>query len=275
MRPTISWSIAHALLATALCSCSSDSNDGTIGPGGSTGGIGNLGTGGTGITVPVGGNTGTPNAGAGGAECNPRPIGLLRDFKAAHPDFEYVVGDDRGIVGPDLSPSKKPVFAGTGHPTVHTAAEFDQWYSDVPGTNMTQQFELPFTTAANGNLVYDNQNFFPLDGQGFGNEGNQHNFHFTYELHMEFKYKGGEVFTFRGDDDVFVFVNNKLAIDLGGVHTAQTGQLNLDQAASMLGISAGNTYPIDFFQAERHTSQSSFRIETSLAFSNCTPIIIR
>ena len=92
---------------------------------------------------------------------------------------------------------------------------------------------------------------------------------------MEFKYSGGEIFTFRGDDDVFVFVNNKLAIDLGGVHRAETGQLDLDEQAAMLQISPGNTYPIDFFQAERHTTESSFRIETSLQFSNCTPIIVR
>jgi fibro-slime domain-containing protein len=205
----------------------------------------------------------------------PTPLGLLRDFKIEHPDFEYVTGDDRGIVGPDLGPDKKPVFVGVGHPTVHTAAEFDQWYRDVPGVNMTTEFQLPFTTAANGNLVYDNQAFFPIDNQGWGNEGNNHNFHFTYELHMEFKYSGGEVFNFRGDDDVFVFVNNKLAIDLGGVHRAETGSLNLDQQAAMLGISKGNNYPIDFFQAERHTTESSFRIETSLAFSNSAPIIVR
>src|SRR5881628_1574506 len=73
-----------------------------------------------------------------------------------------------------LGANKKPVFAGDGHKTVHTAAEFDQWYTDVPGVNITTEFQIPFSTAANGHLVYDNQNFFPLDGQGWGNEGNNH-----------------------------------------------------------------------------------------------------
>lgn len=261
-----------------LCACSSESSDGSAlpgqtGSGGSTGGP--SGSGG-GIQVPVGGGAGTSgNGNAGGGDCHPTPVGLLRDFKIEHPDFEFELGDDKGIVAADLGADKKPVFAGGTHKTVTTADNFNQWYRDVPDVNMTSEFQLPFATAANGNLVYDNQNFFPLDGQGWGDEGNRHNFHFTYELHMEFKYSGGEVFNFRGDDDVFVFVNNKLAIDLGGVHTAEPGQLNLDQQAAMLGITPGNNYPIDFFQAERHTSQSSFRIETSLAFSNCTPIIVR
>ncbi|MFZ5893043.1 MAG: fibro-slime domain-containing protein [Myxococcota bacterium] len=266
------------IVSAAALGCGSQSGGGPqFGQGQGGSGV-MLGSGGQGIFVPSGGAAGSNSSagGAGGGECNPQPVGLLRDFRARNPaDFEYVTGDDRGIVADTLGDNKKPVFAGDGHPTVHTAAEFNLWYRDDPNVNITTEFKLPFTTAANGNLVYDNPNFFPLDGQGFGNEGRNHNFHFTYELHMEFKYKGGEVFTFRGDDDVFVFVNNKLAIDLGGVHRAQTGQLNLDEQANKLGITAGNTYPIDFFQAERHTTESSFRIETSLEFSNCTPIIVR
>lgn len=278
MQAASRWSwIGVALLGLFGCG-SQDNGGGPIIGSGSGGSNINLGSGGSGIGLPPpGGAAGNnPGGGAGGGECNPQPIGLLRDFRAGMPaDFEYAFGDDRGIVAPELGADKKPVFVGGGHPTVHTAAEFNQWYRDDPNVNMTVEYKLPFTTSATGTLVYDNQAFFPLDGQGFGNEGRNHNFHFTYELHMEFRYSGGEVFRFRGDDDVFVFVNNKLAIDLGGVHRAEEANLVLDDQAAALGIAPGNIYPIDFFQAERHTTQSSFRIETSLTFSNCTPIIVR
>ena len=154
------------------------------------------------------------------------------------------------------------------------AADFDQWYRDTTGVNESFEHTLTFTSSPSGTAVYDNSSFFPLDGRGFGNQGRNHNFHFTFELHMRFRYEGGESFSFTGDDDLFVFINNRLAIDLGGVHAAESDTVNLDESADELGIVIGQEYPIDFFQAERHTSESNFRIETSLLFTNCDPIIL-
>ena len=86
------------------------------------------------------------------------------------------------------------------------------------------------------------------------------------------KYAGGEVFTFTGDDDLWVFVNGKLAIDLGGVHGAASATLDVDQAAAMLGITQGSVYPLELFHAERHTHASNFRVDTNLAFVDCGTI---
>lgn len=191
-------------------------------------------------------------------------LGTIRDFHASHPDFESTLGTDPGIVQSTLGADKKPVYAGqAGNPTTHGQTAFDQWYRDVPGVNQAASLGITLDNAITPDpnvYTFVDPQFFPIDGQLFGNEGNSHNYHFTYELHTAFTYQGGETFTFTGDDDVFVFIDDQLVIDLGGVHGAQTGSVSLDT----LGLTLGNDYDFDLFFAERHTSQSSFRIDTSI-----------
>jgi fibro-slime domain-containing protein len=120
--------------------------------------------------------------------------------------------------------------------------------------------------------------YFPLDGQGWndqarGYDRQQHNFGFTTEIHTSFTYNGGETFTFQGDDDVFVYINKHLAIDLGGIHEQQTKTVNLDEQASALEISTGNTYDLAVFNAERNPTQSNFRIDTTMVFEDCGTVI--
>ncbi|MCB9707185.1 MAG: fibro-slime domain-containing protein [Myxococcales bacterium] len=201
----------------------------------------------------------------GGDECEGLFAVVYRDFKTEHPDFEGAVASERGIVLPALGADKKPVFNEAGSfQTVESRVTFDQWYRDVAGTNTAIDAQLRLTKEAGG-WVYDSHAFFPIDEHGFGNETNPHNFHFTMELHSSFSYGGGEVFTFRGDDDLFLFINGKLAIDVGGVHGAEEATADMDALASQLGIAVGNTYSFDLFFAERHTDQSNFRIETSIS----------
>jgi fibro-slime domain-containing protein len=193
-----------------------------------------------------------------------------------HPDFEpgTYVGEKR-IVDGTLGSDQKPVYANTaGIQTVSGADSFNQWYRDVDGVNMRFEINLPLVPKAGDptTMVFANTSFFPIDNQGFGNQGQTHNYSFSTEIHTTFVYKGGETFTFIGDDDVFTFVNDKQVIDLGGIHNAQTGTVNFDAQAASLGITIGQTYPMDIFHAERHITQSNFRMETK--FECLTPIVI-
>lgn len=192
----------------------------------------------------------------------------VRDFLDTHPDFETTVSDDRGFVATTLGADGKPVYAGgAGTVTTHGAANFDQWYRDTPGVNLGTNILLTLADIGGGVYSYSNSAFFPIDGQLLGNQGRPHNYHFTLELHNRFTYKPGQMFQFTGDDDVFVFINDQLVIDLGGIHPAESAGVNLDT----LGLTPGNSYDFDLFFAERHTTQSNFRVDTSIVLEPRIP----
>lgn len=196
----------------------------------------------------------------------------IRDFHKTQTDFELPHNGDRidaGMVESTIGVDRTPVYAGmpSTPSTPSGKAGFDVWYHDTPGVNMTESYDLQLVEDPNkpGNYSFEDRTFFPIDGQLFGNEGYQHNYHFTLETHTAFFYRGGEVFTFAGDDDVWVFIADQLVIDLGGTHTIRTASVKLDVLKEKLGLVVGQKYPLDLFFAERHTIGSDFIVHTTIA----------
>ena len=188
----------------------------------------------------------------------------VRDFSDTHLDFEGPGGPDRGLVDDRLGADDRPVYlGGDGTRTTNGRMLFDQWYRDVPGVNVPIDLELEID-ARRGISRFEDLEFFPIDDQGFGNEGRDHNFHFTLETSTTFVYEGGETFRFYGEDDLWVFINRRLAMDVGGTHPQEEAEIALDELADRLGISVGERYPLHVFFAERHTDGSAFSIETTL-----------
>ncbi len=185
-----------------------------------------------------------PAGTAGAAACNA--------VKGAATGTRFINTDNRNVY-----------FCGYGDRDFNS---FSQWYLDVPDVNQTILSTLTLTKGANGVFAYDNTKFFPIDGQGFGNFGNTgHNFHFTSEVRYWFEYHAAKnaTLTFNGDDDVWVFVNGKLTVDISGTHgrTEDAVTVNADTKdmdGNLLNLQEGKIYEIVVFQAERNTSASTY-----------------
>ena len=160
---------------------------------------------------------------------------------------------------------------------VFTSEEsFNQWFRTVPGVNLAKPAGITLTREQGTDRyvfhAHDDgsqagiQGFFPIDEELYGNPSGDrwgHNYHFTYELATKFVYDAdaNNVFTFFGDDDVWVFIDGKMVIDIGGVHGAVSQTVDLSRLNF---LEDGGEYELKVFFAERHYTRSNFRIETTL-----------
>jgi hypothetical protein len=160
--------------------------------------------------------------------------GIIRDFHYYHPNFNHTYSDslEKGIpnwVSTTLSNIWLPVFqAGSPAPVYVTgvglqtsptnaalnensALGFYDWYNTdnpsstavgVPGfpggpRNLATASQQLFCSGINNNnqiFTFLQSAFFPIDGMLFGNEGDIHNYFFTYEINTYITYATGLIF---------------------------------------------------------------------------------
>ncbi len=217
------------------------------------------------------------------------------------------------------------------------AASFAQWYTDtsrqtisslafaVAGNTATFSSDDP-ATPMKGDWGDGMEGHFPLDvtpvtepricqlwDDGWGYAGKlttlgyncngkgPHDYNFTSEVRYVFQFKGGELLSFSGDDDVWVFINGRLAIDLGGMHQPRTGSVTLaagnapsavqtqmgaddktvyfvtapyTPSSVTLGLTVGQSYEIVVYHADRHPIDSNYMLTLTgfnVTRSQCSP----
>jgi fibro-slime domain-containing protein len=161
--------------------------------------------------------------------------------------------------------------AGGPGGAIQSAATFGEWFTNVLGTNLSKPHTITMTRVA-GVYEYLDDGFHPIDAALYGNEGQPNNHYFTYEIDATFTYEGcaGQFVEFAGADDMWLFIDGNLVMDLGGIQPMTPQHLDLDR----LGLSDATEYDFKLFYAQRTAASSSFRLRTDLVLSTGSPLDI-
>jgi fibro-slime domain-containing protein len=137
-------------------------------------------------------------------------------------------------------------FPVDGDTTVTSKSEFEG--ARIPpmyetGDEKNEKGTWPYDLDVNGNKVL-------------------HDFSFTTEIRYWFQYETGKAYNleFVGGDDLWVFVNGRMVVDIGGIHMAFADSVDLAAVASSIGLKSGNVYEVAIFHAERIADESVLKV---------------
>ena len=200
---------------------------------------------------------------------------LLNTIYQADTNMTTVTGTDTKehsvpIYGMAVDAYKSIVLTDNGTGTY----SFEAGYS---GTKKDVQYDRESGTIYNGTNGGDESGFYPLENLGYEQPGlltatskvnnGAKNGGFTLRGESQFVYNKDSklYFTFTGDDDVYMYINGVLALDLGGAHGRNSKTVNLnDLDATKYGLKEGQVATFTFFYMERCSDASTFGIETNM-----------
>lgn len=206
--------------------------------------------------------------------------------------FEWVkcgyFGDklEQGLVDFELDGNYLPVATGAGKLTTNrgvTKESFARWFNQKEGlsTEYPGTIEMSYSEK-NAEFSFYQDNFYPLDNAGtkqgdtVNNDGHNHLFTMNFSVPFVVLADGNEHFAIEADDDTFVFIGNKLALDMGGIHgkiradfeirangEVYTSVGGIDFAYSGITLNQDDSMVLRVFHADRNSASSVFNVKFS------------
>lgn len=205
-----------------------------------------------------------------------------RQFEWASCGYEYTTIEE-GLASYELAEDYLPVATGAGRLLANRGVtDFARWFTAIDGINKKYAGTLALKYTADGaaKFTFSDEDFYPLEMTGLSagdvvnQDGKNHLFTMTLNIPFTVTADGKERFEITADDDTFVYLGEKLVIDMGGIHGATTGQLAIretgevyagvgseDLAFSGVKLSANEGKVLRIFHADRDAKSSVFGLE--------------
>lgn len=189
---------------------------------------------------------------------------------------------EKGLVADELDDEYLPV-ARAGELTSNRGLNFDRWFNLVDGKSSGYTGALKMDYKEDGAVFsFHQRNFYPLDevdfsaGDYVNDDGHNHLFTMNFAVPFTAMANGNESFEITADDDTFVFVGDRLVLDMGGVHEPTTGSFAINDKGMIFAavgqeqftysgvtINAGDNSLVRIFHADRDSAESVFGIKLS------------
>lgn len=194
----------------------------------------------------------------------------------------YNKGLEQGLMEYELGNDYALIAKGEGEALPNRGiSDIKRWFNSSDGKSQSYTGNLKLEYDANGAVfTYDNEDFYPLDdvkfseGDFVNTDGHNHLFTMNYAVPFTVLASGDESFEIIADDDTFVYVDTRLAIDLGGIHDAMNGKLVINHdgevytsvndeelAYSGINVEKGQNAILRIYHADRDSDDSVLKVQ--------------